>query len=217
MQARWSWGRRGAALVGIAALAGAIAGVYVSLVWFSKDQSQIAVECVDTPAAVARAAPFVRGEVAALRTATNPELLTDIVFTDPEGAETSLAAFAGRTVLVNLWATWCVPCRTEMPTLDNLEGALGGDEFSVVAINIDLNNPERARAFFEEIGVNHLEFYSDSDARVFAGLKGRGLAFGLPVTLLLDKNGCRIASIDGPAEWDSEDAKALIAAAIGPG
>ena len=215
MLARWSWGRGGAVLVGIAGLAGAMAGVYVSLVWFSKDQSSVAAACVETPVVVTRIEPFVRGEVAALRTATNPELLTDIAFKGPDGAEASLADFNGRTVLVNLWATWCVPCRTEMPTLDNLEGALGGEDFSVVAINIDLNNPDRARAFFEEIGVNHLDFYSDSDARVFSRLKGRGLAFGLPVTLLLDKNGCRIASIDGPAEWDSEDAKALIAAAIG--
>jgi thiol-disulfide isomerase/thioredoxin len=215
MLASWSLGRRGAVLVGIAALAGAIAGVYVSLVWFSKDGASVAAECVDAPAAIARLEPFVRGEVAALRTATNPEPLNDIVFTDPNGAETNLGDFAGRTVLVNLWATWCVPCRTEMPTLDNLEGALGGDDFSVVAINIDLNNPDRARAFFEEIGVKHLDFYSNSDAKVFSRLKGRGLAFGLPVTLLLDGNGCRIASIDGPAEWDSDDAKALITAAIG--
>jgi thiol-disulfide isomerase/thioredoxin len=217
MLARWSWGRRGAVLVGTAALAGAIAGVYVSLIWFSKDGASVAAECVDTPAAIARVEPFVRGEMAALRTATNPEPLTDIVFADPDGRETSVAAFAGRTLLVNLWATWCVPCRTEMPTLDNLEGALGGDDFSVVAINIDLNNPERARAFFAEVGIKNLDFYSNSDAKAFSRLKGRGLAFGLPVTLLLDGNGCRIASIDGPAEWDSEDAKALIVAAIGPG
>jgi thiol-disulfide isomerase/thioredoxin len=217
MLARWSWGRRGAVLVGIAALAGAIAGVYVSLVWFSKDRSSLAAECAETPAIVNRIEPFIQGEVAALRSATNPEPLADITFTGPDGAETSLAAFTGRTLLVNLWATWCVPCRTEMPTLDSLEAALGGDDFSVVAINIDLNNPDRARAFLEETGIKNLDFYSDSNAKVFAGLKKRGLAFGLPVTLLLDGNGCRIASVDGAAEWDSDDAKALIAAAIGAG
>jgi thiol-disulfide isomerase/thioredoxin len=216
MLARWSLGRRSTALIGAAALAGAIAGVYVSIAVFSKKGPSVAAECAATPAIAARVGPFAKGEVAAFRTASEPELLTDVAFREPSGGETSLAAFAGRTVLVNLWATWCVPCRTEMPALDNLEAELGGEAFEVVAVNIDLGDPERARAFLAEIGVTQLDFYSDPSAQVFSALKKRGLAFGLPVTLLLDGRGCRIGSMEGPAAWDSEDAKALIGAALVP-
>jgi hypothetical protein len=104
-----------------------------------------------------------------------------------------------------------------MPALDNLEAALGGDSFEVVAINIDLGDPERARAFLGEIGVSRLAFYSDPSAQVFSALKKRGLAFGLPVTLLVDGKGCRVGSVEGPAAWDSDDAKALIGAALASG
>jgi thiol-disulfide isomerase/thioredoxin len=213
MLARWSWGRRGAVLIGIAALAGAIAGVYVSGALDSKD-AVIAGECRDAAAVAERLDPLAKGEVAAFRVARAPERLADLAFHTPEGGETSLAAFAGRLTLVNLWATWCVPCRTEMPALDNLEKELGGEDFEVVAVNIDLGAAERARAFLDEIGVERLAFYSDPSARLFPELKRRGLAFGLPTTLLIDGKGCRIGSVEGPAEWDSEDAKALIRAAL---
>ena len=161
--------------------------------------------------------PFVKGEVAAFRLAEVPESLAAIAFTDPNGGETSLGAFAGRTLLINLWATWCVPCRVEMPALDRLAAELGGEDFEVLAINVDLNNPERARAFLDDVGVDKLAFYSDPTSRLFADLKKQGLAFGLPVTLLVDEAGCRIGSVNGPAAWDSRDAKSLIGAAIGGG
>lgn len=217
MVAKWRLGRRGTVLIGAAAVVGAIVGVYVSLAVYGKNQPSVTAECAETPAIVTRVEPFVRGEVAAFRLARSPENLSEIAFATPDGAETSLGDLAGRTILVNLWATWCVPCRTEMPTLDALQESLGGDRFEVVAINIDLGDQERARAFLEDIGVDGLDFYSDATAGVFTDLKRRGLAFGLPVTLLLDDKGCRIGSLDGPAEWDSEDAKALIGAALGTG
>jgi thiol-disulfide isomerase/thioredoxin len=216
MLARWPFGRRSAVLIGLAALAGAVAGVYVSIAVFSKKGPSIAAECAATPAIAARVGPLAKGEVAAFRTANEPELLADLAFQEPDGKQTSLAAFAGRTVLVNLWATWCVPCRAEMPALDKLEAALGGEVFKVVAINIDLGQPERARAFLAEIGVSRLDFYSDPTTQVFSALKKRGLAFGLPVTLLVDGKGCRIGSVEGPAAWDSDDARALIGAALVP-
>lgn len=207
-------GRRGL-LIGLAAIVGAVAGVYVSLTIYGKDAGSDVAACPDTPAIAARVAPFVKGDVAAFTIADHPEALAGIAFKDPSGADTSIAAFAGKTLLVNLWATWCVPCRAEMPTLDALNADLGGDDFEVVAVNIDLGNPERAKAFLEEIEVANLAFYSDPSSDVFSDLKGRGLAFGLPATLLLDADGCRVGSLNGPAEWDSQDAKALIAAAIG--
>jgi thiol-disulfide isomerase/thioredoxin len=216
MAVNWFRGRRGA-VIGVAAIVGAVAGVYVSLAIYGKDGAEVAAACADTPVIAERVAPFVKGKVAAFRLADSPENLAEIAFKDPSGNDTSLGAFAGQTLLVNLWATWCVPCRAEMPTLDRLAGDLGGEDFAVLAINIDLNNPERARGFLDEIGVEELDFYSDSTSTVFADLKKRGLAFGLPVTLLIDGNGCRIGSVNGPAEWDSEDAKAMIGAAVGAG
>jgi thiol-disulfide isomerase/thioredoxin len=216
MAVKWLRGWRGVA-IGVAAIAGAVAGVYVSLAIYGKDGSEIAAACADTPRVAEQVAPFVKGEVAAFRLADQPENLATIAFKDPNGGDTSLGAFGGRTLLVNLWATWCVPCRVEMPTLDRLAADLGGDDFEVLAINIDLNNPERARAFLDDIGVEELKFYSDPTSKLFSDLKKQGLAFGLPVTLLVDEHGCRIGSVNGPAEWDSEDAKAMIGAAIGAG
>jgi thiol-disulfide isomerase/thioredoxin len=202
-------------ILGAAAVAGTVAGVYVSLALYGKNQPEIAAACAATPALAARTESFAKGEVAAFRTADAPEYLADIAFKAPDGADLSLKDFAGKTVLLNLWATWCVPCRTEMPALDRLEAEMGSDTFTVAAVNIDLNNPERAKEFLDEIGVERLAFYSDPSSGLFMDLKRRGLAFGLPVTLLIDGNGCRVGSVEGPAAWDSDEAKALIGAAAG--
>jgi thiol-disulfide isomerase/thioredoxin len=209
--------RRGLQLLGIAAVAGAIAGlVAVYFIESGEGNSSAAVDpdCSPALAAAERTAPFAKGEVAAFRVSTAPDKLADIAFKAPDGTDTTLGAFAGRTVLFNLWATWCVPCRTEMPALDRLEATLGGKDFEVVAVNIDLRNEERARAFLGEIGVKELAFYSDPTTALFADLKKRGLAFGLPTTVLVDGKGCRIGVLEGPAVWDSDDAKALIGAAL---
>jgi thiol-disulfide isomerase/thioredoxin len=217
MSAKWSWRGRPALILGAAAIAGIALGVYFSLALYGKNQPEIASACTDTPALAARVDPFAKGEVAAFRTTQAPEYLADIAFKAPDGGDLSLKSFVGKAVLLNLWATWCVPCRTEMPALDRLEAEMGGDKFTVAAVNIDLNNPERAREFLKEIGVERLAFYSDPSSKLFLDLKRRGLAFGLPVTLLIDGKGCRIGSIEGPAAWDSDEAKALIAAATGAG
>jgi thiol-disulfide isomerase/thioredoxin len=113
-------------------------------------------------------------------------------------------------VLLNLWATWCVPCREEMPALNALQAAKGSDRFEVVAINIDTGGDEKPKAFLDETGVHQLAYYRDSSMGVFNALKKEGLAFGLPVTLVLDKKGCLIGSMNGPAAWDSDEAKALV-------
>jgi hypothetical protein len=101
-----------------------------------------------------------------------------------------------------------------MPALDRLQGALGGKSFTVAAINLDVQNPQRAQDFLGEIGVSNLAFYSDPTMGVFNDLKKRGLAIGLPTTLLIDGKGCRIGVVEGPAAWDSTEAKALIEAAL---
>ena len=121
----------------------------------------------------------------------------------------------GRTVLLNLWATWCVPCRKEMPVLDALQDKLGAPDFEVVAVNIDTRNLEKPKDWLREVGVERLAYYSDANAKVFQDLKAVGKAIGMPTTLLVDPNGCEIASLAGPAEWASPDGVKLITAAMG--
>jgi thiol-disulfide isomerase/thioredoxin len=162
-----------------------------------------------------KVAPFARGEVAAVNVAKSPLKVPDLTFEDADGKSMSLADFRGRTVLLNLWATWCVPCRKEMPTLDALEGALGGKDFQVVAINIDTRDLDKPKAFLKEIGVQKLAFYADPSAKAFQDLKAIGRAFGMPTTLLIDRHGCEIGTMAGPAEWASPDAVKLIQAALG--
>ncbi|MCG5476786.1 MAG: TlpA family protein disulfide reductase [Sinorhizobium fredii] len=165
---------------------------------------------------VAALTPLMRGQVAAMTPAANPRPIGGLDFVGPDGKPLTLASLAGKTLLVNLWATWCLPCREEMPALDALQEALGGDRFEVVAINIDTGDDEKPKAFLDEIAVHHLRYYRDASMGVFNAMKKEGLAFGLPATLLIDEKGCLIGSMNGPAAWDSDDAKRLIEAALAP-
>ena len=207
-------------MLGVAAVAGILAGAIAVYVKVSADGNgttdAAAVQCADSMKAAARVAPLATGQVAAFRPADKPDLVSDLAFQTPDGKDTTLAAFAGKTVLLNVWASWCVPCRAEMPALDRLEGALGSDSFTVVAVNVD-NNSARGRAFLGDIGVSNLAFYADPTLGIVSALKKRGLALGLPTTILVDPKGCRIGGVEGPAEWDSAGAKALIKAALAPG
>jgi thiol-disulfide isomerase/thioredoxin len=208
--------RRGVMLLAVAAVAGILAGTVAVYVRAPGEGNggAFAAKCADALAIAKRVAPLATGEIAAFRPATGPESLSDLAFRKPDGTATSLAAFGGRVVLVNLWATWCVPCRAEMPALDRLQSVMGGKTFAVAAINVDVQNPQRAKDFLSEIGVTNLAFYSDPTMGVFNDLKRRGLAIGLPTTLLIDGNGCRIGIVEGPALWDSVEAKALVQAAL---
>jgi thiol-disulfide isomerase/thioredoxin len=159
--------------------------------------------------------PLAHGEVAAVKVAKSGLKLPDLVFKDATGKAMTLAQWQGRTVLVNLWATWCVPCRQEMPALDALQQRLGGPRFEVVAINIDTRDFEKPKTWLKEVGVERLAYYSDPEAKTFQDLKSIGRAFGMPTTVLVDQRGCELGSIAGPAEWASEDAVKLLQAAIG--
>lgn len=161
-------------------------------------------------------APLAHGEVAALTMATAPLRLPDLAFEDAGGKPKKLSDWRGRTVLVNLWATWCVPCRKEMPALDSLQTKLGGPDFEVVAINIDTRDPEKPKNFLKEANLTRLGYFSDQKAKVFQDLKGVGRALGMPTSVLVDRQGCEIATIAGPAEWASDDAVKLIKAAMVP-
>ena len=162
-----------------------------------------------------RLAPLARGEVAAIGIAPEPKRLPELTFTGADGKLRALADFQGKTVLLNLWATWCVPCRKEMPALDALQGKLGSDTFEVVAVNIDTRNLDKPKTWLQEVGITKLGYYADPSAKVFQDLKAIGKAFGMPTTLLVDAQGCELGTLAGPAEWASDDAVKLIEAASG--
>jgi thiol-disulfide isomerase/thioredoxin len=170
--------------------------------------------CGTALATAAKLAPLAQGEVAALAVARTPFRVPDFAFKDADGRERTLQDWRGRTVLVNLWATWCVPCRKEMPALDILEQKLGGPNFEVVAVNIDTRDPQKPLAFLKDTAVTHLAYYSDPSAKVFQELKLAGKAFGMPTTLLVSPSGCELGNMAGPAEWSSEDGMKLVSAAI---
>jgi len=161
-----------------------------------------------------RVAPFAHGEVAAVAPASKPVLVPGLAFRDGAGAEKRLSDWAGRTVLFNLWATWCIPCRKEMPALDALQDKLGDPGFEVVSVNIDTRDPEKPRTWLKDAGITRLSYYADASAKVFQDLKLIVRAFGMPTTLLVDPTRCEIASLAGPAEWASEDAVKLVGAAL---
>ena len=139
-----------------------------------------------------------------------PEALPEITFNDASGKVLTLADFKGRTVLLNLWATWCAPCREEMPALNRLQQALGSDKFEVVALSLDRKGAEASRKFLTDTKAEHLKLYVDATGKQGTTLK----IVGMPTTILIDKEGREIGRLAGPAEWDSEDAKKLIEAAL---
>ena len=163
-----------------------------------------------------RIAPLAHGEVAALTMASVPLRLPDLAFLDTAGQPKKLSDWRGRTVLVNLWATWCVPCRKEMPALESLQTRLGGPNFEVVAVNIDTRDPEKPRKFLKDANLTRLGYFTDPKAKVFQELKSIGRALGMPTSVLVDGQGCEIATIAGPADWASDDAVKLIKAALKP-
>lgn len=129
-----------------------------------------------------------------------PRALPNLRFTDANGRAMTLQAFRGKFVLLNIWATWCPPCRREMPTLDRLQTKLGGPNFEVVALSIDRGGPFVVKTFFDEVEIKALRIYVDSSSGAVADNLG---AAGIPVTLLIDREGREIGRKLGPAEWDS--------------
>lgn len=130
-----------------------------------------------------------------------PRPLPAVAFTDANGRAAMLAQFRGRVVLLNVWATWCAPCREEMPTLDRLQAKLGGPDFEVVALSIDNDGPAAVRKFYREVGIRHLRIYNDATTEATTRLS----ILGIPATLLIDRDGREIGRALGPAEWDAPD------------
>lgn len=142
-----------------------------------------------------------------------PKPASEKPFLDPEGNPRLLSEFHGQIVLLNFWATWCAPCRKEMPGLDRLQAEFGGDDFQVITLATGRNSPAAIRRFFEEENLANLPQYND-DRQAVARDMG---VLGLPITVILDRDGREIARLRGDADWDSDSAKAIVLALMGNG
>jgi thiol-disulfide isomerase/thioredoxin len=154
-----------------------------------------------------------RGALAAFVVKPKRNVVPDLVFLNEEGKQVSIEDWRGRVVLLNLWATWCAPCRKEMPDLAKLQETLGSKDFEVVAISVDRKGAEASAAFLIETGATALKLYTDKSAQSLDVLQ----AVGLPATLLIDRQGREIGRLLGPAHWASPEALTLIKEAINEG
>ena len=205
--------RRSLVAAGLAGAVAAVAALYV--IAGPNGNIASAQSCTAALSAAKSAKPFAKGEVAAFLTASQPLDLKDLTFQGPEGEPMTMADFNDKTVLLNLWATWCAPCRKEMPALDQLQADLGDPTFEVVAVNLDRGGPDKPKAFLDEIGVSSLNYYQDSSNGLLKQLRRVSRATGLPTTILIDPEGCEIGTMYGPVEWASGEAKNLIQSARG--
>ncbi|EJF85210.1 TlpA disulfide reductase family protein [Candidatus Bartonella washoeensis] len=156
-----------------------------------------------------------KGFFAHMRFAESSYDMNQLTFKDSQGKDRKLSEFTGKPMLINLWAIWCTPCRAEMPELAQLKREFEGENFDVMAINIDkAASLEKIQQFLQNVHADNLLYYRDETMDIFNRVKKQGLALGLPITFLIDKEGYLIASFNGAAPWANNDAKALIKAVI---
>lgn len=196
--------KRRSLLLGISAMAISSLGIYGCSDTSGNASAGISAELK------AKLEPLLVGDLAAMAVRETADDLSELAFNGPDGTAMKMSDIGGKYRLLNLWATWCAPCRAEMPALDELQRTKGSDKFEVVAISVDGGTESKPRAFYDELGLNSLTFYHDPTINVFNDLKKKSLALGLPVTLLLDENNRVVANMNGPAEWASDDAFRLI-------
>ncbi|SLN21823.1 TlpA family protein disulfide reductase [Roseisalinus antarcticus] len=150
------------------------------------------------------------GDMRKLAVHAEPMAVSDAAFEAEDGSPVTMADHAGQIVLLNFWATWCAPCREEMPALSALQTDFGGEDFAVVTVATGRNPPQAMARFFDEIGVENLPLHRDP-TQSFAREMG---VLGLPVTVILDRDGQEVARLQGGADWDTESARAIVAALI---
>jgi thiol-disulfide isomerase/thioredoxin len=153
---------------------------------------------------------FARGPMAAFLVKPERPAVPDLSFKGGQGNGLKLSQWKGRVVLVNLWATWCAPCRKEMPTLADLQKQLGSKDFEVIAMSVDRQGIEASSAYLKETGADALGLYVDDTTKSLDDVQG----LGLPLSILVDRKGREIGRLLGPAEWNSAEAIALVKAAI---
>jgi thiol-disulfide isomerase/thioredoxin len=197
--------------LGLAALVIAAVAIAITF-WVGNAGVLKATECIPQLAAAQKVDAAATGQLAALNGTGTGRGYSAMKFTDAAGKPATLQDFAGKTLLVNFWASWCIPCRAEMPALDKLAAEQNGDDFMVLPINLDLGSGglDKARKFLADGGWTHLPLYADSTFDAFKALQVNAVAAGLPSSLLLDKKGCEIGVLQGPAVWDSPDGTRVI-------
>ena len=140
-----------------------------------------------------------------------PKDVTQTPYDTIDGDSGTLADYQGKVVVLNFWATWCAPCRKEMPMLSDLQTELGGETFEVVTIATGRNPPQAMKAFFDEISVTNLPLHRDPRSKMAREMG----VLGLPITMVIDQDGKELARLIGDAHWNSESAKAIIRALVG--
>ena len=198
-------------VLGVAGLGVAIAA------WLYLGNAAQATSCDVQPGPAQIIDAAATGELAALNGTGTGRGYADMAFKDAAGTEMSIADFKGKALLVNFWASWCIPCRAEMPALDAIATQYNSDRFMVLPITLDIGagGLEKAQAFLDEGQFETLPLYADPSFAAFERLKREAVAVGLPATLLLDPEGCELAVLQGPAEWESADGRAVVDALIG--
>ena len=204
---------RAAIILGLAGLALAIAA------WFWLGNAGQARECPVQEGAATAIGDAAVGELAALNGTGEGRGYSTMAFKDAAGKDMTIADFKGKKLLVNFWASWCVPCREEMPALDALATEYNSVAFMVLPINLDIGagGLEKAQAFLDENSFANLPLYADNSFAAFERLKQQAVAVGLPATLVLDENGCELGVLQGPAEWNTDDGRAVIEALLSLG
>jgi thiol-disulfide isomerase/thioredoxin len=203
------------AKLAMVAVAGILCGVAVIYAMNTGERkgAQMA-SCGTSDAALASMREKAVGEVAGVIVPKAPRPLSDLAFQNAQGENITLASFKGKITVLNLWATWCIPCREEMPALNSLQQKLGGEKFEVLAVSVDMQGQDKAKAFLAEHKIDQLGFYASPDGKLFQDMQRIGRAVGLPTSLIIDGTGCEIGYLPGPADWAHGDAIGLLQAAI---
>ena len=197
------------------ALASAAVALAITL-WIGNSATPQASECPAQAETAGRIDAVAVGELAALSGTGEGRGYADMAFNDAAGQPLTVADFAGKKLLINFWASWCVPCREEMPALDALATRYNSESFMVLPINLDIGEGglEKARKFLTDGQFANLPLYADSTFAAFERLKREAVAIGLPATLLVDDKACELAVLQGPAAWDTPNGHNVIEALL---
>ena len=187
-----------------------IAAIYTNRSPIEQHTTQAGSNRVSTSERQAALLKHATGEMAAFDVKKSPTLVPEFSFKDGTGKKLMLSDFKGKVVLLNVWATWCAPCLVEMPTLDCLQQSLGGENFEVLALSIDMRGAKAAQKMLDKLNVANLKLYIDKSTKASRPLGVKGM----PTTLLIDENGFELGRLSGPANWDSVQAKGLIKTAL---
>ncbi len=190
----------------LAFVAGAV-GIYLFQADERKVEAPVAAQCV---AQTGFSKALACGPMAAVVVNATRKDVGAFTFKTADGGDVDLSKWKGRVVLLNLWATWCLPCRKEMPDLQALQKELGGPDFEVVALSVDKKGAEASAAFLKEVGASSLAVYTDTELASLGAMQ----AIGLPASMLIDRNGQEAARLLGPAAWASPEAIAMVKALV---